>query len=273
MDITVLFTCHNRIDATRKCVNSLDDPGFNIRYVAVDDGSTDGTGEMLKGFARERQRELELIQGDGTLYWAGGMRLAMEHLQNQLKAGDYLLLVNDDVDFFGEVIKKMLAIARENKNCCIVGATCDESGAITHGGLLYDTKRFRTKRIDIDSDSLICDVADMNAFLIPYSIFKVMGAFDRHYSHSMADYDYCFELKRRGYKTLMTDFYVGLCKSNEVYGTWRDSDLSIYRRLCLKHSPKGLPFKEWFYYINKNFGLRQALWHSFTPYIRILIGD
>ena len=88
----------------------------------------------------------------------------------------------------------------------------------------------------------------------------------------MADFDYCFSLKKAGSDIYMTDSYVGTCKKNDVKGSWRDNTLHRLDRLNLKESPKGLPRREWFYYLHKNFGLRTAIWHSITPYARIILG-
>ena len=39
----------------------------------------------------------------------------------------------------------------------------------------------------------------------------------------------------------------------------------------LKESPKGLPSKQWFYFLKKNFNINYAVWKSITPYIRIIL--
>ena len=39
----------------------------------------------------------------------------------------------------------------------------------------------------------------------------------------------------------------------------------------LKESVKGAPFKQWFYFLKKNFGIFTAVIHAFTPYIRIIL--
>ena len=46
-------------------------------------------------------------------------------------------------------------------------------------------------------------------------------------------------------------------------------DMDSFR---LKETPKGLPFREWFYYLRKNYNLLTAALYSVIPYLRILIG-
>jgi hypothetical protein len=112
--IAALLTCHNRREKTVECLRALrvqtlpgwngpptaeedrrlkivDSPNSNnaahlpspisdlpspnryaIEVFLVDDGSTDGTADAV----REVWPEATIIQGDGNLFWCGGMRVA-----------------------------------------------------------------------------------------------------------------------------------------------------------------------------------------------------
>ena len=268
--LTVLVTCHDRCRKTKECLYSLDDPGMDMNYIAVDDGCTDGTRDMLQEFRADRNRTVDIISGDGTLFWAGGMRLAMEKCMRDEPMPDHLLLINDDVVFFDKAPEKMLKCSMEHGGVCVAGAVCDTDGRRSYGGVRYDMRRVKSKVIDIGDEDLKCDAANMNAFLLTRDAFLATGVFDSHYVHSMADFDHCFELRRNGFEIYMTDEYVGKCEKN--VSRWNDTGLSRLERLRLKESPKGLPRKEWFYYLKKNFGTGAAVWHSLTPYIRIIAG-
>ena len=79
-------------------------------------------------------------------------------------------------------------------------------------------------------------------------------------------------IKRLGLPAFQTDRFIGHCDDNPKEGSWRDPSLPRIKRLKLKGSPKGLPFGEYYYFLRKNFGLTKALWHSLTPYLKILLG-
>ena len=270
--LLIIFSAHDRMDKTRECLYSLDDIRYDIRYIAVDDGSVDKTAEMLRDFAREKDRNVDILNGDGRLYWAGGMRKGMKYVLSKGIESDYVLLVNDDVKFYENAIRKMTDTADANPGFCIVGATCDKNGTGTYGGFRYNSHSVKETSIDMDDPDRSCDVANMNAFLMPYDVFCRIGMFDVHYTHKMADFDYCFELNRNGIGVLVTDYYVGVCEKRTIKSTWEDRDISRFERIRLKEDPKGLPAKEWFYFLRKNFGLKHAVWHSITPYLRILMG-
>ena len=76
MKIAVLITCHNRKAKTVACLHALfanDLPkDYSLEIFLVDDGSTDGTEQAVRG----RYPKVNIIKGDGNLYWNGGMRVA-----------------------------------------------------------------------------------------------------------------------------------------------------------------------------------------------------
>ena len=87
----------------------------------------------------------------------------------------------------------------------------------------------------------------------------------------MGDFDYGFKASRKGIPIWVCDFFVGQCSDNPVSGTWRDINLSRMERLKRKENPKGLPVKEWWYYLNKNYSFGTAAIYSILPYLRILL--
>lgn len=323
ISVCILLTCHNRGETTLRSLNSIDDEEYRIDYLVVDDKSTDGTAELLRAWNekqapdpektnpektnpgktdpadtphRKSEGNLKIIEGNGNLYWAGGMRKGMEMLlkldektgtTQEIQQGedrkiqrivsyDYLMMINDDVEFYPETIQKMIRRSQDKGNMPVTGATKGKTAAetnVTYGGVKYDMEKAKPRQMDItEADNHPVDTMNCNAFLLPWEIFRKAGAFDRTYVHSLADYDYGFTLKRMGYKVWLTDSYVGECDDNPVINTWRDTKLPRMVRLKKKESVKGLPRKQWYYYLKKNFGIRQAVWHSITPYIRILFG-
>jgi hypothetical protein len=79
-------------------------------------------------------------------------------------------------------------------------------------------------------------------------------------------------MRRKGIPVQVSVSYAGICPDNDSTGGWTDRKLSRRERLRKKESVKGAPFRPWFYFLRKNFGLGQAILHGFTPYLRILLG-
>ena len=266
--ILAIFTCYNRKEKTMKCLDlrMQGNPETEFSFIAVDDCSSDGTGSALSWY-----RNIRVIEGTGSCYYSGGMRLGIHHAKTCCDQYDWILFFNDDVTFFPQAIKKLEAFAK-NRREIIVGATCDEYGKLSYGGILK-TSKFKPSFQIVMSDKrrMTCDTFNANCVLLPTEIFKTLPNIDKHYTHSMGDFDYGMEASKRGFPIVVSNFFVGKCIDNPLKGTWRDTDLPRKERLKRKESPKGLPGREWFYFINKHYGLLSACINSIIPYIKIMV--
>ena len=272
MRVVVLLTCHNRCEKTIKCINGLSLNKSQISFVVVDDGSTDGTVEALEKLSGD----VTVIRGDGNLFYSGGMRKAMEYCRgtidsydNATDETDFYVLVNDDVEFRPGILDELNTLPREK---VYVGAMQDKSGKCSYGGIKY-VKGIHYRTVTPADTDRSCDTFNANFVVIPSNIFRKADVMDSHYSHSLGDFDYGLSLKRAGYEIEVLDHYAGVCENNSSSGTWRDKSLSFSQRIKKKESIKGAPFKPWFYFLHKNFGLGYAIVYSLTPYLRILLGN
>lgn len=263
-----IFTCYNRKEKTLKCLESLikGNPTIKFSFIVIDDNSTDGTQEALLSY-----HNVQLISGNGHYYYSGGMRLGINIAKKTCNMYDWVLLFNDDVAFFPHAIEKLKAYSAQ-KNEIIVGATCDQEGCLSYGGVLKKSPFKPAFEIVMSQKNrLFCDTFNANCVLLPTEVFKALPNIDEHYTHAMGDYDYGLEAKKRGIPIVASNFFVGTCNDNPLQGTWRDITLSRKERLKKKESPKGLPRKTWFYFVKKHFGLLSACISSITPYIKILL--
>jgi len=72
--IFIVIPVYNRINFTKKCLNSIKQQTYqNYRVVVIDDGSTDGTAALLA----EEFPEVHVIQGDGNLWWTAATNLGV----------------------------------------------------------------------------------------------------------------------------------------------------------------------------------------------------
>lgn len=272
MNITVIFTCFNRKDKSVKCIKSLIDknPKINFQFIIVDDNSSDGTKEAIEYL----DCNTKILEGNGSLFWAGGMRKGIEEYLVGYRDSQYVLLVNDDVDFFDGIVERLIYKSKEKGDAIIVGATCDTEGNFTYGAmqLIVPRKRDLYCQIKPSKENVECDTFNCNCVLIKDDIVRKAGNFDPIYTHSLADIDYGLRLRKLGFHIYSSDEYVGVCNKNSIKGTWADSSLSRRERLKKKESPKGAPCREWFHFMRKNFGLQEAVKYSVSPYVRIMLG-
>ena len=260
---------------TINCISSLVEGNHNISFsfVIVDDNSTDATKDNLECLINAGYG-IHCIPGDGNLFWAGGMRVGIDYALKNTST-DYYLFVNDDVVFESSVIEEMITeyVARSKANNCkaMVGATYDNEGKLSYGGIKYTGNgvKYESKGPDYRDE---CDTLCMNCVLIDKDTFFKCGNFDEKYKHSLADFDYGLKISREVGSIYMFSKYVGKCNGNPIAGTWQDTTLPRIKRIMLKESIKGAPFGTWTHFLYKNFGLMKAIVYGISPYIRILWG-
>lgn len=267
--ILALATCYNRKNKTIKCLNTLinNNLDLNFNFIIVDDNSNDGTKEALRKFCN-----IDIIDGDGDLYYSGGMRKAINYAKKICKDYEYVLFFNDDVEFFYNSIKQLIKFHNDRKKI-IVGATCDDNKVLSYGGAIKKSN-FKPSFKIVMSDKykiIECDTFNANCVLIPAKTFIQIPNIDSVYTHSLGDFDYGLSAKKMGLDIIVSNFFVGCCNDNPKVGTWQDTSLKRLERLKRKENPKGLPYKQWFHFIRKNYNLLSACFYSITPYIKILI--
>lgn len=255
--IAVLMTCHNRRDTTLRCLRALYDQalpeGVRFEVYLVDDGCTDGTGDAV----REQFSAVRVLQGDGNLYWCGGMRFAWAEAMKE--DYDAYLWLNDDTTLLPGAIQTLLSTAREvrekeGQEGIVVGAIRDPvTGTVTYGGDANGEK------VVPNGHPQKCDLINGNAVLVPACIVATVGNFDPVFTHSFGDSDYAVRARQAGHDSWLTTDYVGTGESNPKGSDWANPDLAFLRRFRILNGPKGLPFKEWRVYARRRYGCKWPL--------------
>lgn len=260
-NIAILLTCHNRKDKTIACLTSLYQAVVPMEYqldvFLTDDGSSDGTDIAVN----EKFSQVRVIKGDGSLFWAGGMRLAWKTAID-VKPYDSYLLINDDVvlrkDFFKNLLETdAYSVANTGKHGIYSGATIDEGiGEVTYGGSIIKKNHFllSTEKLTPASCPQHCDFVNANILWVCGSVVEKIGIFENRYTHGIADYDYSRQAVRNNIPVWLAPGVCGVC--NYDHGkNWKSSNMPLKERITWMKSPKGLAYDEYLYYIKKHFPL------------------
>ena len=262
MRIAILLTCFNRKDKTYVCLTSLyNSISKNCLFdiYLVDDGSTDGTATMIA----EHFPEVRLIKGSGSLYWAGGMRLAW---QSAIKSGDVYdgyLLINDDVEFCDGFMSLLIvtheyALSHYSKPGLYVLSTKGKSGEYTYGGHVLRKSIFHHRYDMIIPTNLpqSCDLTNANILFVTPEVVQSIGILDSHFTHSLADFDYGLSAKEAGFPVLVAPGVGGYCEDD--HHVPYETVLPLKARIKRLYSVKGIALNEYLYYLNKHFRFKAA---------------
>lgn len=235
ISIAVLLTCFNRREQTLSCLRTLyavqeeficaHTPEEQVSLVVylTDDGCTDGTSDAIKN--EFRNHNINILQGNGNLFWAGGMRVAWNAALRSNVSWDYFLLLNDDTDllpnFFDELFQtRKYCLNHFGKEGIISGVTAakSDSDKVTYGGDVWiDRWSARSKRVIPEGTPISVDITNANILLVHSSVVKKIGIFYKGFRHGNADYDYSNHAKKAGFPVLLTGNVCGLCE--EDHGT------------------------------------------------------
>jgi len=214
--IYIVIPVHNRKEYTRGCLDSLYRQSFqNFQIIVVDDGSTDGTGEMLK----EEYPRVITIKGDGNLWWTAATNLGVKYaLNNSSDAEDnFVLTLNNDLEVPSNYLETILQDYYEMKPCIVGSAAVDINN---HNKLLYAglknnyytagskevAKKYSSYEDFVSKVShVVSDSLPGRGLLINFSVFKTIGLFDEiNFMHYMADVEFAERAKRAGFKNIVS---------------------------------------------------------------------
>jgi GT2 family glycosyltransferase len=273
--ITAVIACHNRREKTITCLQSLYDQidalDVILHVVVLDDGSSDGTTAAI----RQHYPTVEVLKGDGGLFWNRAMRVAMNAAMEL--DPDYYLLLNDDVRLFSGAISRLLMLADK---CCleqapaiVVGSTLDpNTRRWSYGGLKFE-RRLAVRRfvpvVPSDSEELPVDTMNCNCVLIPRAVVAKVGNLEAGFRHQWGDFDYGLRATRSGSRIWLASGYVGECERGTTRGTWLDKSLPLRARWRDLKGVKGVPFGEWLLFIRRHYGV---MWPCYllSPYLKTL---
>jgi GT2 family glycosyltransferase len=267
--IAVLLTCHNRKDKTLQCLQALFvqqglEVDYHIEVFLVDDGSTDGTAEAIK----IQFPAVNIIIGDGSLYWNRGMHLAWQTAADT-KDYDYYIWLNDDTFLFNNALQGLLNSAHLLGNKSVIcGSTLSlETNTISYGGFSKDSKM-------LIPNGKLQEVYSINGncVLIPKYVFKTIGFLDERFPHAIGDFEYGLRVRKHNLKSYIAEDYIGICEGSEKLPLWCSPSVSLNKRVKNLYSPLGNSHPYYFFIFEKKYyGLITAIKHFLSIHLRVLI--
>jgi GT2 family glycosyltransferase len=198
----------NGYSDTIECLNSL----LNARYgdleiILVDNGSTDGSGSMLKS----EFWNITYVETGENLGYAGGNNAGIElALRN---GAELLLIVNNDVTLQPEAISALVDAAAANPGAGILGCIvyrADDPDVIEHAGakaaptLGYHGRPRGMGQVDRGQFQSIEEVDWVTgcALMLTRDLVESVGWFDPDFFCYCEDMDLCLRGRKGGYSVL-----------------------------------------------------------------------
>ena len=198
----IVIPVFNRKEFTRECLLSLQaQTNTAFRTIVVDDGSTDGTDQMLA----EEFPGVEVVTGDGNLFWTAAVNRG---IRRALALGaTRVMTLNNDVVVDPRFVEQMLLDAGRHPNAVLGALELDAAtGEPIYGGerlsFRTNTRRDLLAELPADRRHGLHEVTYLpgRGLLIPKAVIDKVGLFDeKRLPHYLADFDYTSVARRAGF--------------------------------------------------------------------------
>ena len=201
--------------------------------IALDDGSTDGTFELLKLY------NVNTYKSDGSNFWAGGMRKLLNKLE--LRSYDFVLCVNDDIILEKKAFLILLKYIKKYFSTIdqqIFVGSCYDKLDIKYGSVFLK-KTFYGYSLKLSkSKNTFANTFNMNFTMISTKTIEEYGFLDEVYTHHWADFDYGLRMTSLGVKIIQIHDHICQCKRNMKEAASFNKSFSFLKRFKLLISKK-----------------------------------
>lgn len=271
IDVSVCIINFNTRDELDSCIASLEmgASSVTLEVIVVDNASIDGSAQMV----RTKYPWVKLIENSRNVGFAAGCNQAIRHSR-----GRYILLLNPDTIVHDGAIEELVKFMDEHSDVAIVGPKLlNTDGTLQHSCRAFPTLltgMFRNTPLErlfpslkpvrqylllnhSHSEPMEVDWVSGAAMLVRRKAIEVVGMLDEGYFMYCEDVDWCWRMRRAGFKV----FYVPSAVITHAIG--RSSDQLFVPMLIQRH-------RSMLRFYFKNY--RRMLPFPFAPLIALGIG-
>ena len=254
--VVPVFNRRHYTEAFLRCMRKQTFENFQI--IVVDDGSTDGTSEMIS----QHFKEVQLLGGNGNLWWTGAINVGIRHAMLQAAETDAVLVINNDLEVDPDYLEILHGLYQSMPKTLIgsVVVDIDNTNCIDNGGVVINwlTAKHRVlnrnKYLSDFNENYYVDVSYLTGrgVLIPVQVFQAIGLYDEKHFQQCGDIDLPVRAKNAGYRLIVS--YAAVVKSH-IKGTYDINRLESY---SLKY------LKSYFFDIKSNFRLKYRFFFAYN---------
>ncbi|HEX2952946.1 MAG TPA: glycosyltransferase family 2 protein [Bacillota bacterium] len=221
--VSLIIPTIRQVDLVERCIKTIlkytSYAGFEI--IVVDNGSDHAIQTQLKRVIAKYNCRL-ILQNRNTGFAAAVNRGAME------AKGDFLVLINNDIEFFSADWLQRMLQAVNPPNVGIVGARLlYPDGRIQHAGVRYvpALKSFdhihRNKQANYPDALLTKEALAVTGalMLVKKELWRQLGGMSEEFFIAMEDVDFCLRARKKGWRVVYCGCAVAYHMEGKTRGT------------------------------------------------------
>jgi N-acetylglucosaminyl-diphospho-decaprenol L-rhamnosyltransferase len=208
MAVFVIIVSFNGSAWIRRCLSSLRSADCRLQTIIIDNGSTDGTQELI----RSHYPEVELIQSERNLGFGKANNLGMK---KAIEAGaEFVFLLNQDAYLWKGSVNNLVGLFNERRDAGIISPIhfAGDEQNLDFGFYKYASPTYAPgllgSIINGDAERLFeTKFVNAAAWIIKAEVIKQAGFFNPIFDHYGEDREYALRLQKHGYRLFI---YPGL---------------------------------------------------------------
>ncbi|MFN5837959.1 MAG: glycosyltransferase family 2 protein [Pseudanabaena sp.] len=192
----ILLPVHNRREITHNFIKGLNSQTYtNYHLILIDDGSTDGTAQMVQS----QIENLTIITGLGHWWWAGGLQQGINWLKaNSPNAEDVVLMINNDVTIKPDFLERGIKLLRSMPNTLLQAqaySSDDPDMCLDHGL----NANLHSLTFEQASSTIGINCLCTRGLFMRWQDLQRVGNFYPHIlPHYLSDYEFTIRAYRKG---------------------------------------------------------------------------
>ncbi|MBU1117751.1 glycosyltransferase, partial [Patescibacteria group bacterium] len=206
--VSIVILTYNGPKMSKDSIDTVLNRSFypNKEVIVVDNASKPETVKMLKKY--KNHPEIKLILNKENYGFAKG-----NNIGTRLATGEYIILLNNDILAIPGWIERLTFHASTNKNIGLVGPVTNSIGNEAKIDIEYDHTNTRQmeRRISKYTSRHWGETIELNnlaafCWVCPKHVYQEIGELDDRFGRGMfEDDDYCYRVKKAGYKILCAE--------------------------------------------------------------------
>jgi len=198
--VSVVILNYNGKNITKECVNSVLKSTYKkTEIIIVDNGSTDGSYQYLKGFY-SKTKNVKIVRSSKNLYFTGGNNFGAKYAQ-----GKFLIFLNNDTLVDKNFLKEMVSFIENNDKWLVQPKILKfpEKDIIDSTGGIYIFPGFGVNRGHNQKDNnqyqkpVKIDYCVGTCLMIKRKFFEKLGDFDNWFKYYYEDVDLALRAKKQ----------------------------------------------------------------------------
>ena len=194
--VCVIIVSYNFEPWIHRCIPSVKASTLPAAILVVDNGSDDGTCEIIK----REYPEVMLVETHENLGFGRGNNIGMQYAIEE--GFDYLFLLNQDAWIASDALERLIAAAEDNSDYAILSPVHlnGRDDATDFGFRDYTGIINREEALQLPCEVTEYPFINAAMWLIPVTIIKEVGMFAPLFAHYGEDRNYVHRVQKKGYR-------------------------------------------------------------------------